>query len=337
MTNPYSNLEENKFWKPAVATKQNALLSQIHTPKWTIKSTDKIATAGSCFAQHITKKLRDLKFNVVDKELPPLGLPDDLHKQFGFSMYSARYGNIYTARQLYQLAQECFDGLVIDDIAWEKNGQWFDSQRPGVEPEGLSSREEVQLHRSIHIKNVSSLLQEMDIFIFTLGLTESWRNIEEGGIFPIAPGVIAGDFCDKYEFVNFTFNEVRRDLINFFRLVRANRPNKRPFKILLTVSPVPLTATASGKHVLVATNYSKGLLRTVAHQLSEEFSFIDYFPSFDIVTNPAACSKNFESNLRSVKQETVDSVMIYLLNLTVLKMVRLLSTLVCQKVKSSLI
>ena len=41
----------------------------------------------------------------------------------------------------------------------------------------------------------------MDIFIFTLGLTESWRNKDEGCVFPIAPGVIAAEFSDKYEFI----------------------------------------------------------------------------------------------------------------------------------------
>ena len=120
MSNPYSALPENKFLKPTVFSQEKFSTSRYSYSKWSIQPSDKIATAGSCFAQHITKKLRALNFNVLDKELPPLGLPDELHKQFGFSMYSARYGNIYTSRQLFQLAQECFGNLVIKDIAWEK-------------------------------------------------------------------------------------------------------------------------------------------------------------------------------------------------------------------------
>lgn len=83
----------------------------------------------------------------------------------------------------------------------------------------------------------------------------------------------------------------------------------RPYKILLTVSPVPLTASASGKHVLVSTAYSKSTLRSVAGQLSMEQDHIDYFPSYEIVTNPKLHSTAFTKNLRSITGEAVDNVM----------------------------
>ena len=83
----------------------------------------------------------------------------------------------------------------------------------------------------------------------------------------------------------------------------------KPFKCLLTVSPVPLTATASGKHVLASTIYSKSTLRSVAGQLFENQTHIDYFPSYEIVTNPRMHSTAFADNLRSVRDETVDNVM----------------------------
>ena len=83
----------------------------------------------------------------------------------------------------------------------------------------------------------------------------------------------------------------------------------RPFKILLTVSPVPLTATASGRHVLASTVYSKSILRSVAGQLSLSQKNIDYFPSYEIVTNPRMHSTAFADNLRSVRGEAVEAVM----------------------------
>ncbi|MDA0345747.1 MAG: GSCFA domain-containing protein, partial [Proteobacteria bacterium] len=156
---------------------------------------------------------------------------------------------------------------------------------------------------------VRKMFEDLDVFIFTLGLTEAWRSKIDGTIYPIAPGVIAGEFHEsRYEFVNFTSKEVRQHIVKLIQLLRSKR-KKKIFKILFTVSPVPLTATASGKHALVATNYSKACLNTVARELAEERPFIDYFPSFDIVTNPAAHSDFYEANLRSITDSGVDNVM----------------------------
>ena len=76
----------------------------------------------------------------------------------------------------------------------------------------------------------------------------------------------------------------------------------------MTVSPVPLTATASGGHVLSSTIHSKSILRAVAGKWSQ-LPNIDYFPSFEIVTNPKNYSKTFSDNLRTVRNETVEMVM----------------------------
>ena len=97
----------------------------------------------------------------------------------------------------------------------------------------------------------------MNLFIFTLGLTEMWVHKESETVYPTAPGTICGEFNKNiYEFKNAQYREIINDFNKFKATVRKIRSNK-PFKILLTVSPVPLTATASGKHVLVSTVHSK--------------------------------------------------------------------------------
>ncbi len=47
---------------------------------------------------------------------------------------------------------------------------------------------------------------------------------------------------------------------------------------LLTVSPVPLAATATGDHVLTATMRSKAVLRVVCDLLRDSSERIEYFP-----------------------------------------------------------
>jgi hypothetical protein len=70
-----------------------------------------------------------------------------------------------------------------------------------------------------------------------------------------------------------------------------------------------LTATSSGDHVLVSTAYSKAVLRTVAGELARTHAVIDYFPAYEIVTNPRLCPAAFAPNLRTVTDEAVELVM----------------------------
>ena len=143
-----------------------------------------------------------------------------------------------------------------------------------------------------------SAIEAADIVIFTLGLTEVWEHRDSGTVYPTAPGTIADpEEPSSFAFRNLRAAEIKADFLALRDLVRGLNPNVR---FLLTVSPVPLTATASGQHVLPATTYSKSVLRTVCGELVEDFEDIDYFPSYEIVTSPANPRKPFEANLRSV-------------------------------------
>jgi hypothetical protein len=307
--NPYKDLPAAAFWKTGVAQENPYSIEGIYKKKFNIPSQAKIATAGSCFAQHISRHLKKNGYNVLDVEPPPPGLPAQLHQKFGYSMYSARYGNIYTVRQLLQLAEEALGVRTPQLYIWEKDGRFFDAMRPAVEPAGLPSPEDVAEHRQVHLSHVKTLFEELDLLIFTLGLTEMWVHKESGTVYPTAPGTVIGDFNEQiYGFENAQFRDIFTDF-NRFQIAMKKLRRGRPFNILLTVSPVPLTASASGEHVLVSTTYSKATLRAVAAQLSSNQDHVDYFPSYEIVTNPRLHSTSFAENLRSVRNEAVENVM----------------------------
>lgn len=305
---PYANLPERQFWKKGVLDQDfGKPVHTLYSKKFDISSLDKIATAGSCFAQHIARHMRAKGFAVIDMEPPPPGLPEKVVHDFGYNLYSARFGNIYTSRQLLQLALEATGRFTPQDAIWTKDGAYYDALRPSVEPEGLSSPEEVRAHRERHLKNVAALLKSADVFIFTLGLTETWEHITSGTVYPTAPGTIAGSFDGtKIHFKNLTFAEVYSDMIAFRSLLKGLNPSAR---LLLTVSPVPLTATASPEHVLPATVYSKSVLRAVAGQLSFEFEDVDYFPSYEIIASPPVKGRFYMDNLRNVAPAGVATVM----------------------------
>ncbi|MFN6346414.1 MAG: GSCFA domain-containing protein [Cyanobium sp.] len=308
-SSPYQQLPTQSFWKTAVVQSSPYCLEGIYSKKYKITGQMKIATAGSCFAQHISKNLAANGFSLLDLEPPPVGLPEDEHSKYGYSMYSARYGNIYTIRQLRQLAQECAGLFKPAHYAWKKGDHFIDAMRPGVEPIGFNTVDELVSARRYHLERVKTMFQEMDVFVFTLGLTEMWSDAESGTVYPLAPGTAGGKYDQKsHLFVNAGFHDILQDYYTFESSLDIIR-NKRPFKVLLTVSPVPLTATAAHQHILVSTTYSKSVLRAVAGYLSQAHDHIDYFPSYELVTNPRLHSTAFTDNLRSVRNEIVSLVM----------------------------
>ena len=306
---PYDNLPAERFWRTGVARQNPLCIPNIYTPRLKLTCEHRIACAGSCFAQHISTQLRSRNYQVIDKEPLPPGLTKENGLRFGYGTFSARFANIYVTRQLLQLAEEALlnKRRTPDEIVWETNGRFFDALRPSVEPAGFSTVDEVLFHRGVHIEKVREMFLEMDVFIFTLGLTECWENSRTGLVYPTCPGTIAGNFdTKKYRFRNLTFSEIYRDFVAFMELIHAKNP---AVKFILTVSPVPLTATATAQHVLVATTYSKSALRAVAGELYNSFPEVDYFPSYEIITGPQSKGRFYDSNLRSILPDGVSAVM----------------------------
>lgn len=307
MSHPYKNLPPKSFWLPSVAQQSPFDIADIYQKKFSITATDGIASAGSCFAQHVGRHLKSSGFRYLDVEPPPEPLPQALHTRFGYGIYSARFGNIYTARQLLQLFDRAFDTFHPADAAWYKDDRVYDAFRPAIEPGGFASLDEMRVCRAGHLAAVRRMFEQVDVFVFTLGLTESWQSKLDGAVYPLCPGTVAGEYSDqKYEFHNFSAAEVLDDLSVFISKLRAIRPSAR---LLLTVSPVSLVATASPVHVLVATTYSKAVLRAVAGEIAASHDFVDYFPSFDLLASHPMRGMFYAPDMREVTAAGVEFVM----------------------------
>ena len=306
-TSPYQGLEDRAFWRAGVVEAGTYPPPDIYRPKFEISKGLPIFTAGSCFAQHVGRTLTQAGYNVLDTEPLPAFIPAELAQKHGYRLYSARFGNIYTVRQFLQLLQEAFGNFTPAEPVWEKDGRYYDALRPGTTPGGLASPELVMEARTFHLRAVQEAVAETGMVVFTLGLTETWAHRPSGTIYPTAPGTIAGQIDPEvHSFVNFRAAEIKKDFLMVRKIFRAANTD---VKFLLSVSPVPLTATASGNHVLPATIYSKSVLRTVAGELAEDHDDIDYFPSFEIISSHPSGGRLFEANMRSVKPKGVRKVM----------------------------
>jgi hypothetical protein len=289
-----------------VAERDPSSWHELYQPRFDIDRAQPIATAGSCFAQHIGAQFRAHGYAIMDVEPAPRRLSQKDARRFGYSIFSARHGNIYTARQLLQLTKEALGEHKPEGWIWRKGDSFIDGLRPGVEPDGLSCPEEVEVHRKAHLDAFRSLLTTARLFVFTFGLTEAWEH-RSGTVFPLAPGTSGGEYDPaEVSFRNFQFNEVRSDFLEYREIVKSLN---REARFLLTVSPVPLAATATDQHVLAATTYSKSVLRAVAGDLYTRFDDVDYFPSYEIISTPFSRQFFFDYNLRDVTAQGVEIVM----------------------------
>lgn len=305
---PYKDLPDYQFWKKEPGISNPALFDPINEAPFKINQNDQIVTAGSCFAQHVARHLSKAGFNhLITENAHPL-FDEEIAQSHNYGTFSARYGNVYTARQLKQLLLRAFGQFQPIQSSWEtNNGSVVDPFRPQIQPNGFVSTDELEVDREQHLKCVKKAFEKMSVFVFTLGLTECWLDPRDGAVFPIAPGIAGGVYDEEtVEFRNFTVEETVEDLQFSLNFIREINPD---VKFILTVSPVPLNATYENKHVWLSTTYSKSVLRIAAEIISQSMSSTFYFPSYEIVTSPYARGQYFADDCRSVTQRGVDSVM----------------------------
>jgi hypothetical protein len=306
--NPYRSQPDKAFWSRSVAN-QFDVLDLAEFDHDLIRRGETFASAGSCFAANVIEPLENAGFAYVrTEELPPplCHLPENL----GYAKFSARYGNIYTARQFRQLIERAAGEFDPQESFWDTTDSIIDPFRPGLRYPARTMAEFAEL-QEFHLDAVRRAFTTANVTIFTLGLTEAWESVLDGAVFPTCPGTVGGEFDPaRHSFRNFTVDEVVQDMQRAFEVIRIWNPSAR---FILTVSPVPLVATATKSHVLSATTLSKSILRVAAGILAEEDG-IDYFPAYEIVTGPQAPHNYFESNRRDVAPDAIKAVMRALLS-----------------------
>jgi len=307
-TNPYRDLPDHQFWRRSVAAVEPFRFDPVVSTRFRIGKQERVATAGSCFAQHISSRLARIGFNYFITEPGDDGLTPAQRREQNYGVFSARFGNLYTTRQLLQLLQEAIDGRRAQEGVWQRDdGRFVDALRPQIDAAGFASPEQVVAERERHLVAVRRMFEDCEIFVFTLGLTEAWQSRLDGTVYPLAPGVAGGSFDpERHEFVNFDVLQVMADLEEFLRRLKELNPW---VKAVLTVSPVPLIATFEPRNVLVSTTYSKSVLRVAAEMAWRRNDWVEYFPSYEIITGNYNDSAYFEADYRGINALGVDHAM----------------------------
>lgn len=264
-------------------------------------------SAGSCFAARIATFIKACGVQYLQED-DRISADGQAVREESPSLFSLRYGNIYTVRHLLQLLQRASGALHVEPpVAVDKQGRFRNLSRPAV-----LSYADVRTLRAddqAHLANIIRMLGAADVFIFTLGLTEHWVDTSCDLVLPTTPGCGYGDFDPaRHQFRNSSLGEVTGELGQCFALLAQINPR---LKIILTLSPVPLVATYRSMSAIEATFYSKSLLRQAIAEAIGAWAGtnVAYFPSYEIVTNPHVIAQNFEADMRSISAAGVGRVM----------------------------
>jgi len=304
---PYDHQPPQAFWRKTVSAQAWGELDFKPATKFKLTPALKIATAGSCFAQHMAKRLQSFGLRHWVVEQPPTGVSPERARELQYGVFSARYANVYTVRQLRQLVEFAFGLRPDDSLVLTEKERFFDGLRPRIQPGGYDTLADLRADRAWHLAQVRRLFTECDVFVFTLGLTEAWVEQGSGIVFPVCPGTAAGEFDPaRHGFVNFEYPEILADLEWVREFVAGVNPGMR---WIVTVSPVPLVATATSDPVIVASTYSKAVLRAVAGRFAQVHEGVEYFPSFEIISSAQSFGQYLEGDLREVSPRGVNHVM----------------------------
>ena len=248
-------------------------------PSFSIQRGDRVFTIGSCFARNIERHLAALGCRVpmMDLSLPasewsgePNGAMNKFHPpSFRQCLEWAAAISDRDAKVIWAdcepLAFEVGDGKLLDlDLACTP-----------------VSRERF-VERRQHIFDIVSTAFAADCVMMTPGLNEAWRDRETGLYIHEAPTQKAMRAVqDRWECEILPFETCMADMLAAIDVVRARNPAA---KVLLTTSPVPMSATFSGQDVRIANGYSKSILRAVCGAATLQRPQVDYFPSYECAT-----------------------------------------------------
>lgn len=241
---------------------------------------DRIVTMGSCFARNIEEYLGTIGFIV-----PVLGYSGPLEE----SGTRGRVQGILNKYTVASISQEIDWIKAVRDAGGKVTWDLISPMAYQTDPDSyldlqLSTSHPVSKARMIErrqtIYEIHSQMFESDLMVITPGLTEAWFDAHSGLYIQQAPTrAMANAHAGRFFLEVLDFHQCHSMLERSVRIMKDEGTRQ----IALTVSPVPLARTMTHKDVLIANSYSKSTLRAVIGQLSDNYDFVHYVPSYERV------------------------------------------------------
>src|SRR6266581_6418277 len=271
-------------------------------PKFKLRREDKFYAIGSCFARGLEHSLANYKI-AVESAAPEFAKFQPAKRGVSALGFTNKY-NTYSILNELRWALDPDAEFPRDSVVQLTNTTWYDPHtNPTLEFVSL----EETLERRALIQAVTKRIQSCRAVIVTLGLAEVWRDVHADVFVNCTP--IPSLFKTQpnrfvFHVTGFTENWANLEAIHEL-LSRYGHPD---FRIVVTVSPVPLMNTFSTMDIVVANTWAKSLLRALAQEWAAAHPNVDYFPSYEIVQNSDRATV-WEHDRRHVKGAGVQHIM----------------------------
>jgi Tfp pilus assembly protein PilF len=283
---PYQEAKRRKSsnrharWSDVLEDLSGEIWPQVE-PSFKLRPGQTVFTIGSCFARNIEANLAALGCRVpmLDLRLPPEEFDGLINSAMNkFHPPSFRQCLEWTARIHDR------DGVVTwkdcKRLAFEVDeGSYYDLDMAGSAVPVTRAR---FVERRQHIYDILSTVFEAGCLMMTPGLIEAWKDMATGLYMYGAPyhkRMLATP--DRWRFEVLSFQHCLDDMLASIDVVRARNPQ---VDVLVTTSPVPLSLTFTGRDIVVANAHSKAVLRAVCDAVLLAREGVDYFPSYEMVT-----------------------------------------------------
>lgn len=247
--------------------------------KFTLSKRDNFFTIGSCFARALEDIFISSKLNVSS-------YTDDFLKWRTINEHVMALGatNRYnTGAIANDFRWHLDEGITFPEDAFLKisDDLYTDPHmNPTLAPGSL---EELKERRRVWA-SVFERLSNVNVVIITLGLIEAWYDEKTELILNSAPDQRAiRKEPKRFSFVKLGFQDNLDNLNEVYHLLSKVCPKN--FRMVVTVSPVPMARTFTCQDIVVANQYSKNCLRAVAQEFSDMHENVAYFPSYEIALN----------------------------------------------------
>jgi len=258
------------------AERREGLVEVFCSPSFEIRRDDKIFTIGSCFARNIEERLSEIGLDTVlygsniSQRLVELG-------------EALAVTNKYSAPAMRsELEWACGIGRPPEDqvLLPLAGGKVLDVFLNPRRKTGVPIKQARSLRAFTN--GLFERITECRVIVMTLGLVEVWRDLQSGLRINVAPLAAIDLEPERFVLEVLSYDEIFAELEAIHALLSANCP--RDFKMLVTVSPVPLHATFRPEDVMTANAYSKAVQRAALEAFVLRHENVDYFPSFETVT-----------------------------------------------------
>ncbi len=272
------------------------------TPHRFVTPETPIGSAGSCFALRIAHQLQlwGYKYILEEDDLPP-DVPLEKLTSTSYRMSSARCGTLFNVPSMRQMVERGFGLWEPERVLVRDGARIIDPFR--ATKAGYRDDAGFEKDYETHSAAIRRALLKCEVFVLTLGLTETWQFADSGSYTSLSPWKV------DPALLRHRLLSVAENVAELERLHEVYQRHRPGIKLILSVSPVPLLKTFSSElHVVEANALSKATLLVAAREFCGRHpDSVFYFPAYEIVTS--GCREPWEDDMRHVSPAAVARVM----------------------------